>query len=131
MKKIGILNSDISEVVSKMGHTDLIAIGDCGLPIPQETRRIDIALKKDMPTFIETLKAVLVELEVENIILAEEIKSYNPKILDEINNLLPNVKTSFISHCEFKDCLRKCRAVIRTGEQSPYANIILSSGVVF
>ncbi len=58
MKKIGILNGEISSVVSKMGHKDLIAIGDCGLPIPDKTKRIDIALSKDIPSFIDTLKNV-------------------------------------------------------------------------
>ena len=52
MKKIGILNGEISSVVCKMGHKDTIAIGDCGLPIPEETRRIDLALEKNIPTFL-------------------------------------------------------------------------------
>ena len=43
MKKNGILNSDISRVLSYMGHTDQIAVGDCGLPIPEETERIELA----------------------------------------------------------------------------------------
>ena len=72
MKKIGILNHEISEVIAKMGHTDSIAIGDCGLPIPDETKRIDLALIKDIPTFVDTLKAVLLELKVEEVVVAEE-----------------------------------------------------------
>lgn len=31
MKRNGILNSDISRVLSYMGHTDTLAVGDCGL----------------------------------------------------------------------------------------------------
>ena len=42
MKRAGILNSDISRVLSYMGHTDCICIGDCGLPIPNEVERIDL-----------------------------------------------------------------------------------------
>ena len=45
MKRNGILNSDISRVLSYLGHTDQICIGDCGLPIPDETERIDLALR--------------------------------------------------------------------------------------
>lgn len=131
MKKTALLNSDISEVISKMGHTDSIAIGDCGLPIPDETKRIDIALIKDVPGFIQTLKAVLLELEVEEAVIAVETMDINPKVYREIQECLGDIKITFISHEELKYQLRNCKAVIRTGEQTPYANIILKSGVVF
>lgn len=131
MKKIGILNGEISAVVSRMGHKDLIAIGDCGLPIPDNTKRIDIALSKDIPSFIDTLKNVLLELQVEEVILAAETEENNPKIFKEIKKQIKNVKFTFISHEELKIMLNDCKAVIRTGEQTPYANIILRSGVIF
>jgi len=54
MKKTGILNAEISEIIAKMGHTDMLAIGDIGLPIPNEVKRIDISLIKGIPTFIDT-----------------------------------------------------------------------------
>lgn len=131
MKKIGILNSDISDVVSKMGHTDMLAIGDCGLPIPDCTRRIDLALTKDVPTFIQTLKVVLSELQVEEIVLAKETMDVSPELYKQITDILPSVKITTITHEELKETLKNCKAVIRTGEQTPYANIILKSGVVF
>jgi D-ribose pyranase len=131
MKKTGLLNSSISEVISKMGHTDSIAIGDCGLPIPSGTERIDIALCKNIPTFLDTLKAVLIELQVEEIEVARETIEVSPNIYEEIKKELDNVKITIITHEELKDKLKECKAVIRTGEQTPYANIILKSGVVF
>ncbi|OFI01507.1 D-ribose pyranase [Clostridium acetireducens DSM 10703] len=131
MKKTGLLNSSISEVISKMGHTDSIAIGDCGLPIPEETRRIDLALVKNIPTFIDTLKAVLMELELEEVEIAKETLEVSPNLYEEIKKLIGNVKIRFVSHSEIKESLKNCKAVIRTGEQTPYANIILKSGVVF
>lgn len=131
MKKIGILNSDISEVISKMGHTDTIAIGDCGLPIPDETRRIDLALIKNVPGFIETLKAVLIELQIEEVFIAKETVEESKEVYDKILEAVGDVKINFISHEELKGRLKDCRAVIRTGEQTPFSNIILKSGVFF
>lgn len=131
MKKIGILNSNISSVISKMGHTDSLAIGDCGLPIPEETERIDLALIKGIPTFIDTLKAVLMELKVEEIEIAKETMEVSPILYKEIEKELGNIKITLISHEELKKRLKNCKAVIRTGEQTPYANVILKSGVVF
>ena len=131
MRKTKLLNSNISLAISKMGHTDTLAIGDCGLPIPKETERIDLALTKGVPSFIESLKTILEELEVEEVLIAKETKEVSPKLFNEISDIIKDTKISFISHEELKRDLKKCKAVVRTGEQTPYANIILKSGVVF
>ena len=133
MKRAGILNSDISRVLSYMGHTDLICVGDCGLPIPDEVERIDLALKFGVPSFMETLEVVVNDMKVEKIVLAEEIKTQNPKVLAEIEALFAgqNIEVEYISHVELKALTYDCKAVIRTGETTPYANIILQSGCIF
>ena len=133
MKKNGILNSEISRILSYMGHTDCIAVGDCGLPVPDETERIDLALAFGIPTFMQTLKVVADDMKIEKIILAEEIKENNPEILHEIEELFKdsNVETEFVSHSQLKEQTKNCKAVIRTGETTQYANIILQSGCIF
>ena len=133
MKKAGILNSDISRVLSYMGHTDRIAVGDCGLPIPDETERIDLALAFGIPTFMQTLEIVAQDMKIEKIILAEEIKVQNPEVLQQIEALFDgqDIEVEYVSHTELKAKTRDCKAVIRTGETTPYANIILQSGCIF
>lgn len=133
MKKQGILNSDISRVLSYMGHTDWICIGDCGLPIPDEVERIDLALEFGVPSFIKTLEVVAEDMKIEKIILATEIKEQNKKVLEEIQNIFKNqnIEVEYVSHVELKEKTRSCKAVIRTGETTPYANVILQSGCIF
>lgn len=135
MKKTGIINADISRVLSYMGHTDKIAVGDCGLPIPEETERIDLALRLGTPRFMEVLETVLDDMVIEKVVLAEEIKENNPALLAEIQNLLKErelqVPVEFISHAQLKEETKSCRAVIRSGENTPYANIILQSACIF
>ncbi len=133
MKKAGILNSEISRVLSYLGHTDCICIGDCGLPIPDETERIDLALAFGVPTFMQTLEVVAADMKIEKIVLAEEIKEQNPTVLSQIEALFAgqNVEVEFVSHVELKAQTRDCKAVIRTGETTPYANVILQSGCIF
>lgn len=131
MRKTKLLNSQISSVISEMGHTDTLAIGDCGLPIPKDVKRIDLALIKNLPTFMDTLKAVLLELEIEEVTLAVETAEVSKKLYEEIEKEIGDVRINFVSHEQLKEDLKECRAVIRTGEQTPYANIILKSGVVF
>ena len=133
MKRHGILNSDISRVLSYMGHTDCICIGDCGLPIPDETERIDLAVKFGVPTFMDVLKEVGNDMKIEKIVLAEEIKEHNPQVLAEITEYFKgqDVEVEYVSHVGLKQMTRECKDVIRTGETTPYANIILQSGCIF
>ena len=129
MKKNGILNPQLNRVISEMGHRDMLIIADAGLPIPKGVERIDLALKCGIPSFMEVLRAVLSELEIEEACVAEEIKEKNPQTLNSIFSLIGEVK--FITHEELKELSKQSRAIVRTGECSPYANIILISGVTF
>lgn len=131
MKKSKVINSDISRVISQMGHFDTLSIGDAGMPVPMTTEKIDLAVDNGIPSFMEVLNNVLEELEVQKIYLAEEIKEMNPDVLKKIKERLPNTSIEFIPHSKMKQDLNTCHAFIRTGEMSPYANIILESGVVF
>jgi D-ribose pyranase len=131
MKKTTLLQPDLSYVIATLGHMDTLVIADAGLPIPAGTRRIDLALTEGVPGAIQTLKVVLEEMKVEKIILAEEVKERNPKFLANVQELLPGVPVEFVSHSELKLQTAQARAVVRTGEFSLYANVILVSGVVF
>ena len=131
MKKNGILNSDISKVLSDMGHKDFICIGDCGLPVPQGVKKIDLALKFGEPSFIDTLKEVYNDMHVEKIILAKEIKTKNKEQLKAIEQLFGKIDIEFVSHEDFKKKTCYAKAIIRTGEITPFSNIILISNVCF
>lgn len=125
------LNSNILSTLSKMGHTDQMTIADAGLPIPNQVERIDLALIKNIPTFIDTLKAVQNDMVIEKIILAEEIKLENKEIMEWISINFQDTTMEFVTHERFKELTHFSKAVIRTGECTPYANIILQSGVNF
>ena len=131
MKKTGLLNQPISSVIAGLGHMDTLVIADAGLPIPTETQRIDLALTKGIPSFLETLQAVLSEMKVERAIVAEEMLSVSPHIYQAVKEALGDVPVETVSHTMFKEQTRSARAVIRTGEFTPYANVILVAGVVF
>ena len=131
MKKTQVINSDIFRVISQMGHFDTLSIGDAGMPVPRETEKIDLAVSQGIPSFLQVLDNVLTELEVQRVYLAEEIKTQNPTQLKAIKERFPKTELVVIPHAEMKQDLRKCHACIRTGEMTPYSNIILESGVTF
>lgn len=131
MKKIGIINQPISAVIAGLGHTDRLVIADAGLPIPADVDRIDLALRAGLPGFMETLETVLLEMQVEKAIIAAEISQHNPQIETGIKAVLGEIPIERIPHEQFKQETHTAAAIIRTGEFTPYANIILISGVVF
>jgi D-ribose pyranase len=131
MKKTGLLNQPLSEVIAGLGHTDTLVIADAGLPIPAETRRIDLALVEGIPSFLDTLGAVLREMQVERVVIAEEMLDVSPGIYGALVELLGDVPVETVTHIVFKEQTRSARAVVRTGEFTPYANVILVAGVVF
>lgn len=139
MKKGVLLNSQLSYVISDLGHTESLTIGDAGLPVPENVEKIDLAVRKGIPDFLSVLSAVLSELRVEKVIMAEEIKSasseLHQKIVERINEMEEKesirVEIEYVSHQTFKSRTQESRAVVRTGEFTPYANVILVSGVVF
>lgn len=131
MKKSTLINSEISYEISKMGHTDSIVVCDSGLPIPSGIKRIDLALKKGLPTFLDTLDTILEELEVEEVVIAKEIIEASNDLYKEIEKRFSNITITTVSHEDFKMLTKESKAIVRTGEFTPYANIILKSGVVF
>ncbi|MCO4325658.1 D-ribose pyranase [Staphylococcus agnetis] len=129
MYKTGTLNSEISTVLSQMGHTDQILIADCGLPIPDGVKRIDLALTFGQPSFRDVYTEVSKHMAIETAIVAEEMKTHNAILFDDLNDDIPNLNS--VSHDELKLQSHHVKAIIRTGEATPYANIILQSAVLF
>jgi D-ribose pyranase len=131
MKKKGVLNQPLSHVIAGLGHMDTLVIADAGLPIPDSTQRIDLAVCENVPAFADVLKAVLSELEVQEAIIAQELGQVSPHMNETIHGLLGDIPIESVPHEEFKARTHSARAVVRTGEFTPYANIILIAGVIF
>ncbi|WP_432408960.1 D-ribose pyranase [Wukongibacter sp. M2B1] len=139
MKKGLLLNSEISYAISKLGHTDGLVIADSGLPIPSDVKRIDLAVTKGIPSFLDVLDTVLDEQRVEEVVIADEIKKASPdmykSILERVTKIKEEenieIKIIEVPHEDFKRMTIDAKAIIRTGEFTPYANVILKSGVVF
>ncbi|MCP4179506.1 MAG: D-ribose pyranase [bacterium] len=139
MKKSTLINSELSYLVATLGHTDEITICDAGLPIPEEVQRIDLALTHGIPSFLDTVKVILTESQIEGAMIAEEFQTASP----ELHNLLIKelkaeqercgkaIMITYVSHEEMKARTADSRAIIRTGEYTPYANVIFQAGVTF
>ncbi|PKO05732.1 MAG: D-ribose pyranase [Chloroflexi bacterium HGW-Chloroflexi-3] len=128
MKKIGIINAPIASVIAHLEHSDMLTIADAGLPTPATTQRIDLALKPGIPGFLETLEVVLSEMYVEKAYVSDDILTTSPHIYTGIQKLLGDVPIETLQHVEFKNLSGSTKAIIRTGEFTPFANVILVAG---
>ena len=147
MKKRGILNAELLKVVSDMGHGNMLFIVDRGFPFPIHdlTKKVDIAVGVGVPRFLDVVRLVLEDLEIEKAIIANETETVSPHVYKELISIFNGVKNKGkpiaiekIPHERFKHLgLRgaeegeEVRAIVRTGEFTPYANVILVSGVPF
>lgn len=131
MKKRGIINAQLAGLIAGLGHKDTFMIGDGGMPIPKGVEIVDLALCGGVPTFKQVMDAVLDETQIESYVLAEEIVEKNQPLLTYIRESLPEAEESMIFHMALKKMSKNVKFAIRTGEFTPYPNIILTAGVAF
>ncbi len=147
MKTKGILHNDLARAVARLGHGDMIVITDRGFPFPrhEKTECIDVSVGRGLPAFTDVVKVVLEELEIEKVIIADETKTVSPKVYEELKGIINSIKNKGndiveenIPHPDFKHMVlngslegKEMKVFVKTGEFTPYANIILVSGVDF
>jgi D-ribose pyranase len=125
MKTGTILNPDLCEAIASMGHTDMLCVADAGLPIPDDVWRIDLALTKGIPAFLDTLRVILTDFRPQEVIVAAEMAKISPAMLEQVKAALGSVPFRTVPHTEFKEMTHDVKAVVRTGEFTPYCNVIL------
>ncbi|MGA9409730.1 MAG: D-ribose pyranase [Roseobacter sp.] len=124
MKKSGVLHNELAQLIASLGHGDLLVIEDAGLPVPPGVRCIDLAVTLGVPRFLEVLDAVTQEMAIESAFRAAKAGDIGQQID-------ARVAATQVSHEEFKTRSATARAIVRTGEATPYANVGLVAGVVF
>lgn len=128
MKKGGILNPALSHLLTSTGHTDYFTICDRGYPVPAGPERIDLALVDGIPTVLDVLRAVAAEWQLDRVVIAQEMTEVSPRRVGELRAILGDVPLQVMSHLELKRLSQTGRATVRTGDTTPYANIIVVSG---
>jgi D-ribose pyranase len=127
------LNAQLSRVISECGHTDSIVVADAGLPVPRGTERIDLAYRGGEPPFLDVLDTVLAEFVVERAVVSHEMIEGSPAMLAAVVERLTGigVEVEYVPHSDFKLLTASSRAIVRTGEFTPFSNVLLYSGVPF
>ncbi|MCP2168934.1 D-ribose pyranase [Goodfellowiella coeruleoviolacea] len=129
MKARGILHSGLSGALARLGHTDGVVVADCGLPVPPGPDVIDLAFSFGVPSLAQVLDGLLGEIVVEAATVATEVDTANPACAALFDERVPGARR--VSHEEFKRLVAGAKLVVRTGEATPYANVLLRCGVPF
>jgi D-ribose pyranase len=139
MKKTTLLHAAISNVIAQLGHGNTLCIGDAGLPIPAHVERVDLAVSPGVPSLLGVFAAVTSEMFVERVVIAKQLKDQQPQFMEQVLAAIRSLEVSqnntitidFIDHIDLKQLTTDCKASVRTGECTPFANIILYAGVTF
>jgi D-ribose pyranase len=128
MKRGGILHPGINHLLASTGHTDYFTICDRGFPIPSSQDRIDLALTDNVPGVLDVLRLIDAEFVIDRIVVAEEAARFSADYVSALRALRPGLRIETVPHLELKHLSAQGRATIRTGDTTPYANILVISG---
>ena len=131
-----IISPELLKVLSEMGHGDEIVIADANFPSETFGQRV---VRADGLGGVELLKAILklIPLDTyaeENFLLMQTVKGDpTPEIWDKyfaVAKKDAGFKGGNLERFEFYERAKKAYAVIASGEEAIYANIILKKGVI-
>ena len=124
----GILNPAINSLLSRVRHTNTLVIADRGFPFWPRIETVDISLVDDVPTVLEVLAAVRDNFNLGRIYMAREFVPANSrKVRADFGRACRGVPVEFEPHIEFKLRVPQAIGLIRTGDTTQYANMILVS----
>lgn len=127
----GILNPQISSLLARVRHTNMLVISDRGFPFWPMIETVDISLVDDIPTVLQVFNAIRPNFEIGEILMAEEfVKTNTPEICTALSTAANHIPIRYLGHKEFKKLIPGAIGLIRTGDTIQYSNMILVSGPV-
>ncbi len=128
MLKTGILNPHVLDLLARVRHTNTLVIADRGFPFWPEVETIDLSLVDDVPTVLQVLTAVRQQGVFGKAWMAKEFLRENAAKTQTIfAAALKGVPLNHVAHMDFKKRVPQAIGLIRTGDTTQYANIILES----
>lgn len=128
MLRSGVLNPHILSLLARVRHTNTLVIADRGFPSWPQLETIDLSLTDDVPTVLQVLAAIRGHCVFGRIFMAEEFSANNSsERLDAFTRGLQGVPVIHERHIEFKKRVPHALGLIRTGDTTQYANLILES----
>lgn len=123
-----LLNAELAHIVRSLGHTDMLVISDMGFPMPELRYNLDLALTPGVPTVPDVLNALAMDFSFDRIIIAAEARRAVPERVKHLETSYGVKLQDAQSHVAFKYMAGRCKAGVRTGDPTPFGNVILVCG---
>jgi len=124
----GILNPGLNHLLSRIRHTNTLVIADRGFPFWPTIETLDLALVDDIPTVLDVLLAIRPNFVIGRVSMAEEfIKHNSAETLARFREAVSGANLDFEPHVTFKKRVPNAVGLVRTGDSTPYANMIIES----
>lgn len=128
MLKTGILNPQVLALLARVRHTNTLVISDRGFPFWPQIETVDISLVDNVPTVLQVLAAIRPNFVIGKAWMAQEFLGANNKAARaRFSAALRGAPLKFEPHVEFKKRVPEAIGLIRTGDTTQYANIVLQS----
>ncbi len=128
MLKTGILNPHLNFLLSRVRHTNTLVIADRGFPFWPQIETVDISVVDDLPTVLQVLAAIRSNFVFGKAWMAKEFLVNNtPGTQAAFAEALTGIPLTHEAHIDFKKRVPQAIGLIRTGDTTQYANMILES----
>lgn len=128
MLRTGLLNPHILSLLARIRHTNTVVIADRGFPFWPEIETVDVSLIDDVPTVLQVLAAIQENFVIGRAFMAEEFVRHNrTERVDAVVRLLGKTPLTHEPHMQLKKRVPLAIGLIRTGDTTQYANMILES----
>lgn len=128
MLKSGLLNPAVLSLLARVRHTNTLVIADRGFPFWPQIETVDLSLVDDVPTVLQVLGAIRPNFVIGRVFGAREFNRNNSAgARAALASALKGVPLTFESHAAFKRRVPGAIGLIRTGDTTQYANLILES----
>jgi D-ribose pyranase len=128
MLQTGILNPHVLDLVARVRHTNTLVIADWAFPFWPEIETVDISLTHGIPTVLDVLDLLTPVFKIGRIWQAEEFVACNPaETVERFAKSFGTIPLTREAHVDFKKRVPHAIGLIRTGDPTPYGNIILES----
>ncbi len=129
MLKTGILNPQLASLLARVRHTNTLVIADRGFPSWPGLETIDLSLVDGIPTVLQVLDAIRANFVIGQVRMAEQFLAHNDAATRAaFARSLDGLPVAYEDHeSVFKPRVPRAIGLIRTGDTTQYANLLLTS----
>lgn len=134
MVRSTLIHPEILSALSYCGHGSRILIADGNYPLAEKTgnaKKVYLGLRRGLPGVLDVLQEIHTTVNIEGAMVMMPEEGAEPEIFEAFRSELDGIELKKLGRFDFyATCMEEDALVlaISTGEQRPFANIVLTIG---